>query len=305
VNLVATASGSTVTLTWGAPASGDPVVTYILEGGSASGLANLANMPTNSTSTTFSASGVANGTYYVRMRAQNAAGTSAASNEAILVVGGGPCPPNAPSGLTSTVSGTTVTLSWTAPSGVCPVTSYLLQAGSAPGFVNLASANLGTATSYVARVARGVYYVRVFAVNGNLQSAPSNEVVVTVTQAGIWSYALSVRVPLNATPITTCTAPAAGTMVVSGSGAFTIPFSVACERCAMSGTMTGTIDGTHVSGTVTGSISGPIDGPGGCTNQQPAPAQLSGGCTSGVGSLNGIILKCEGDNPFGFILTPP
>lgn len=184
-NLVASASGSSVTLTWSAPASGDPVVTYVIEAGSASGLANLANLTTNSTLTSFSASGVGNGTYYVRIRAQNAAGTSAASNEAILVVGGAGCTaaPNAPGGLTSAVSGGTVTLSWTAPGGSCAATSYILQAGSASGLSNLANANIGTtATAYVATgVGNGVYYVRVLAVDAFGQSAASNEIVVTVS----------------------------------------------------------------------------------------------------------------------------
>ena len=184
VNLVATPNGNTVTLTWGAPSSGDPVVTYIIEAGSAPGLANLANITTNNTATTFSATGVGNGTYYVRVRAQNAAGMmSAPSDDSRLVVGGAPCTsaPNAPSGLTNSPSGSTVTFTWTAPSAGCAVTSYLLQAGSASGQSNLASSNIGSATSYVAiGVGNGVYYVRVLATNASGQSAPSNEVVVTV-----------------------------------------------------------------------------------------------------------------------------
>lgn len=184
VNFVATANGNVVTLTWNAPTSGDPVVTYIIEAGSVSGAANLANFSTGSPATSYSASGVVASTYYMRVRAKNAAGTSAPSNEAILVVGGAACTsaPNAPSGLTSTVSGSTVTLSWNAPSGGCAVTSYVLQAGSLPGLSNLANANIGTtATSFVAiGVGNGVYYVRVVAVNTFGQSAPSNEVIVTV-----------------------------------------------------------------------------------------------------------------------------
>src|ERR1700730_4520205 len=57
VNLSTSANGSTVTLTWGAPAAGDPVTSYVIEAGSGPGLANLANFVTNSTATTFSATG--------------------------------------------------------------------------------------------------------------------------------------------------------------------------------------------------------------------------------------------------------
>jgi CO/xanthine dehydrogenase Mo-binding subunit len=57
---------------------------YILEAGSAPGLANLATVPVPTT--TYAASGVPRGTYYLRVRAVNAIGTGAASAEVQLVV---------------------------------------------------------------------------------------------------------------------------------------------------------------------------------------------------------------------------
>ena len=83
--LAASASGSTVTLGWSAPSSGTPSA-YVIEAGSASGLANLTSFSTGSTATAFSASGVGAGTYYVRVRATNAGGASAPSNEVTLIV---------------------------------------------------------------------------------------------------------------------------------------------------------------------------------------------------------------------------
>ena len=179
----ATVNGTSVTMTWSAPASGDPVVTYIIEAGSSSGLVNLANLATGSSATTFSSGGVPNGTYFVRVKAQNAAGTSAASNEAILVVGATACTsaPNPPTGLASTVTASTIALTWTAPSGSCAPASYVLQAGAASGSSALANSNVGNVTSYTATgVGAGTYYVRVVAANASGQSAASNEVVVTV-----------------------------------------------------------------------------------------------------------------------------
>jgi len=75
VDLAGGASGSTVQLTWSASAGGGAPAAYIIEAGSASGLADLASFSTNSTATSFSAAGVANATFYVRVRATNAAGT--------------------------------------------------------------------------------------------------------------------------------------------------------------------------------------------------------------------------------------
>jgi peptidyl-Asp metalloendopeptidase len=86
-----------------------------------------------------------------------------------------------PSGLTSTVTGSSVVLAWRAPADCAP-TSYIIEAGSAPGAADLARLSTGSAaTSFTAAgVAAGTYYVRVRAANGSAESDPSNEVAVVV-----------------------------------------------------------------------------------------------------------------------------
>src|SRR5438874_8853098 len=83
-NLTATASGSSVALAWTAPDSGELVQSYVIEAGSSPGGINLANFSTGSTATTYSASGVPAGSYYVRVRARTASGVGPPSNEALL-----------------------------------------------------------------------------------------------------------------------------------------------------------------------------------------------------------------------------
>jgi len=184
IDLAVTVSGSTVLLSWTAPSSQDsPVTSYTVEAGSSSGLANLANFNTGNAATSLTAPGVPAGTYYVRVRAVNAAGVSAASNEVIAVVGTGGCAgvPNAPTAFTAAVSGSTVTLAWSAPAGGCPPTTYVLEAGSAPGLANLANSSVGnTRTSPAHGVGAGTYYVRVRAANASGAGGASNEVVVVV-----------------------------------------------------------------------------------------------------------------------------
>jgi len=196
--LTAAASGSTVTLTWLAPTGTDPATSYTIEAGSAPGAADLANFPTGNSATSFTASGVGAGTYYVRVRAINGSGSSAASNEAILVVGGSSgcsAAPGAPSGLTVvSTSGGTVVLSWGAASG--SPTTYIVEAGSAPGLSNLANSDLsGTSTTLTAPgVGAGTYYIRIRGKNACGTGAASNEVVAVVgtttvptTISGSWT----------------------------------------------------------------------------------------------------------------------
>jgi hypothetical protein len=178
----ATSNGSTVTLRWTAPTAGDPVTSYVIEAGSGSGAANLANFSTGNTQTTFTTTGVPDGAYYVRVRASNSTGTSAASNEVVLVVGP-VCsvPPGEPISF-SLVSngGGTVSFSWTP--GAYIATTYVIEAGSAPGLSNLAISDLSSvATTFTTTgVGRGIYYVRVRGRNACGTGLPSNEVILGV-----------------------------------------------------------------------------------------------------------------------------
>lgn len=178
--LTASSSGSRVTLTWSAPGAGRAPTSYILEAGSQSSLADLANFSTGTAATSFSAGGIGPGTYYVRVRASNASGTSVPSNEAVLIVGSNcAAAPGPPSNLSPAVFGSTVTLTWVPGAGA---TSYLLLVGSTAGTNDILATNLGSASTslFATNVAAGAYFVLLQSLNACGQSAASNEVLVIV-----------------------------------------------------------------------------------------------------------------------------
>ena len=86
-NLMGFASGSTLILLWHAPISGAAPTSYVLDVGSAAGLSNLGSFPLGSLATSLFEPGVPNGTYFFRIRAVDAAGSSPASNEVMVKVG--------------------------------------------------------------------------------------------------------------------------------------------------------------------------------------------------------------------------
>jgi predicted phage tail protein len=163
-----------LTMTWLQPPRGGPATGYLVEAGSATGLTNIGTVPVPGRSLTFS--GVPNGFYFLRVRATNAGGVSAPSAEVMVVVGGVPSPPGAPNFTTSTASGGTVTLSWTAPLVGTP-TRYIIEAGSATGLSNLAVVNTDSTATTVSfpGVPPGIYYIRLRAVNALGASVVSNE----------------------------------------------------------------------------------------------------------------------------------
>jgi hypothetical protein len=82
-NLTFTLNGTFVTLTWGPPATGGAAASYVLEAGSSPGMADLVVFPLSGTVVGANAPP---GTYYVRVRAINAAGQGPPSNEIIVSV---------------------------------------------------------------------------------------------------------------------------------------------------------------------------------------------------------------------------
>ena len=101
------------------------------------------------------------------------------SNEVVVTVGDNPCtgPPAAPIGLAATLTGQSVSLTWTA-SGT--ITRIVLESGSTPGTSNAAVIVLDpSARTFSTSAAAGTYYLRARAANACGSSAASNEVVVT------------------------------------------------------------------------------------------------------------------------------
>lgn len=169
----------TVTLSWTPAQTGGPAQRYILEAGSAPGLANIAVLPLNSTATTTNVYAVPQGVYYVRVRAWNVLGTSLPSPDTTVTVG--PCQaPTAPTNLAYTTADNLVSITWTPPSSGA-VEGYRLYAGFSPGASNALVMDLGTTPGFSGTAPFGQYYVRVAAGNRCSIGVPSTpDLVVNV-----------------------------------------------------------------------------------------------------------------------------
>ncbi len=153
----------TVTLSWTPAATGGPATSYILEAGTAPGLANITTITLNSSNTSTVVGAVPSGLYYVRVRARNALGTSLPSPDTLVTVG--PCSaPGVPTNFAYTTADNLVTLTWTPPAtGVTQ--GYWLYAGLAPGQSSALVTALGATPSFSGPASFGTYFVRIAARN--------------------------------------------------------------------------------------------------------------------------------------------
>ncbi len=187
-NLTMSLDGALATLRWEpgagdlkplmvpAPAGGTAATTHIVLARTTPGGAPVAQVDTGSANTSFSMAAPA-GTFYVRVQARNAFGTSAPSAEIRVDVQ--PQPPEPPAATVASVQGRIARIEWQAMPRGWPATGYVLDAGTAPGLTNVGSL-LVSGTSFQATVPPGRYYVRVRAVNAIGASAPGDEVIVDV-----------------------------------------------------------------------------------------------------------------------------
>jgi photosystem II stability/assembly factor-like uncharacterized protein len=173
--LSAEVSGLGVTLSWSAAAG---AASYRLEAGSAPGLADLAVLSASS-ATSFQTTAPP-GTYYVRVRGVSACGIGPASNEVPLAVGSALPLPGPPENLGFSVSGSTVTVTWSAPSTGGAATSYVVEAGSGPGLANLAVLPVTGSPLVAQGVPAGTYFVRVRARNATGAGLPTGDATVRV-----------------------------------------------------------------------------------------------------------------------------
>ena len=284
-----------VTVTWSAPQTGDPVTSYTIEAGSGPGLTNLAVLATGNNATTYTVTGVPRGTYYVRVKGQNAAGFGPTTTDfSLFTITTGPCAvaPFAPLSFSSSTSGSTVTLRWEAPAlDSCPPTGYRLLAGSSPTTSEYADARLGQTTQYTATgVGPGTYWLRIFSTNAYGQSTNWAETTAVVTAptptptsslTGTWVGLVSNGDGMTASADPRCPnekfdfqlAITQSGSTISGTGTTRVVSGGVCDRAGVvdSSTFSGTASngtfsfrvanglsatGTYTSSRMTGSLSG-------------------------------------------------
>ncbi len=169
------ANGQSLQVTWNrAPGA----MSYRLEAGTASGLANLFNGDVGDVDRIQTL--VPPGAYFARVRAVNGHGMSGPSSQAsVVVTGAASCvtAPPAPAGYTAQTGGLLAALSWTASASA---TAYQLEVGSAPGLANLLVTGVGNVTTFAATAPAGNYFTRLRALNACGASAASVEVPIAL-----------------------------------------------------------------------------------------------------------------------------
>jgi fibronectin type 3 domain-containing protein len=174
-NLVVTPGNTTAALSWTASASGSPTSYTIYRGTKSDGEATTPVATTNGTTTTFTDTGLRNGTtYFYNVAANNSVGVSPDSNEVTVTPAATTGIPAAPTGLAASAGNGSVGLTWNASTGA---TSYSIYRGTAPGAEGGTAVGTATANSFTdSGLTNGTtYYYKVTASNTIGTSPASGE----------------------------------------------------------------------------------------------------------------------------------
>jgi len=178
--LAATATGGSISLTWTASTDNVGVTGYSVHRGTSVGFtASAANKIANVATTSYTDSNLGAGTYYYRVLALDAASNASVASDAASAVVTDSIAPTAPTGVSATATGTSVTVGWTTSTDNVGVTGYSLYRGTTSGFTTDASSKIAdvTGVSYLDTVpGPGTYYYRATAFDaaGNVSAASSS-----------------------------------------------------------------------------------------------------------------------------------
>lgn len=219
INFVVSASGVSITGSWtsvGAPATG-----HVLEVATSAAFSPVIFTQSLGPATSFAldAPPGTTGTFFFRVTAVNALGSSAPTAGVPVSLPGVPPAPGPPLLNAAAVSGNDVSLSWSAGPGGAPA-SYLLIVGSSSGASNIGAFPMGPATSISASAPDGTYFARVQASNVS-GSAVSNEISFTIgapcippgPPASITATRVGSLVTVSWTPPATGTGPVGYTLL--------------------------------------------------------------------------------------------
>jgi len=188
----ATSGAGQVVLTWTTPSNGgSPIIKYQVSHGLSTGyIADWVDIPSSdATTTTYTISGLTNGTNYTfEVRAVNAIGNGASSGTRTVTPAKTPAVPNE---FTATAGTERVVLKWTTPNnGGSPITKYQVSYGVSSGYmtdwVDIPSSNATTTTYTVLGLTNGTGYtfeVRAVNVIGNGASSGTRTATPATTPA--------------------------------------------------------------------------------------------------------------------------
>jgi hypothetical protein len=188
-NVVASAGAlGAVTVTWNASTDNVAVTGYSVYRGASSGFTPDATnrVAQDLTTLSYTDPGVARGDYFYKVVARDAANNTSDASDPAAVTVPDYSAPSAPSGLTATVTGSSVALSWSASTDDVGVTGYSVYRGTTPGFTADATSRIAqdlTDPSYTdPALPQGTYYYKVQAKDGvgNVSSL-SNEAQASIT----------------------------------------------------------------------------------------------------------------------------
>ncbi len=187
--LTANGSLSSVALAWTGSTDNVGVVRYNVHRSTTNGFTpSAANRIAQPAGTSLTDTGLAGGTYYYRVTAEDAAGNlSPASSQATATVTGDTTAPTAPSNLTATPGSGTATLGWTASTDNVGVARYNVHRSLTNGFTPSVANRIAqpTGISYAdSGLAPGTYYYRVTAEDaaGNVSAASAQATAVVSAQ---------------------------------------------------------------------------------------------------------------------------